>query len=83
MKGRSRAEIEHRVHQRYFPCQERYHAAFGPRERADVVIANEDAASAHALRRDLSRLPEFLRSIVDKVVPTCQKFDTQAGSQTA
>ena len=80
-KGRSRAEIERRIHERYFPCQERYHAAFGPRERADVVIANEDIPFAR--RRDLARLPGPLRQVVDGLVPTCQNLDTSSGSQSA
>jgi len=68
-KGRSRAEIEHRIHDRYFPCQERYHAAQRPRDRADVIIANEDATAAVALRRDLHRLPPAVRAVVDRTLP--------------
>lgn len=80
-KGRSRRDIEHRIHHRYFPCQERYHAAFRPRDRADVMIAND--GTPVALRRDLSRLPARVRQILDGVIPTCQKFDSASGSQSA
>jgi uridine kinase len=79
-KGRSRDEIEHRIGARYFPCQERYHATFSPRERADVVIANEPAVMAYAVRRDLSRVPEHLRQVFDSFVPRCRPFDTATAS---
>ena len=68
-KGRTREEIERRIDRRYFPSQARYRAAFGPRERADVIIDNEAPGSARALRRDLGRLPEALRTILDQALP--------------
>jgi len=68
-KGRTREEIERRIDRRYFPSQARYRAAFGPRERADVIIDNEAPAAARALRRELGRLPAALQPILDQALP--------------
>jgi uridine kinase len=68
-KGRSREEIERRIDRRYAPGQARYHAAFDPRRRADVVIDNERPAVPRALRRDLGRVDAALRGVLDRVLP--------------
>jgi len=68
-KGRSREEIERRIDRRYAPGQARYHAALDPRGRADVVVDNERPAAARALRRDLGRVGEPLRTALDRALP--------------
>lgn len=67
-KGRTRDEIEHRIDDRYFPSQDRYHTAFSPREAADVVVDNACPETPRYLRHDLSRLPGDLREIVARLV---------------
>lgn len=66
-KGRARADVEHRIDHRYVPAQRRYHAAFDPRTRADVVIDN--ASVARVTHRELSRLPAALRDVVARALP--------------
>lgn len=68
-KGRTREEIERRIERRYAPGQARYHAAFDPRGRADIIVDNERPAAACALRRDLSRVPPELRALLDAALP--------------
>lgn len=68
-KGRTHAEIERRIDQRYFPSQRRYRAELGPRERADVVIDNERPAEPLGIRRDLSRLPAPARELFEAFLP--------------
>jgi uridine kinase len=68
-KGRTRDEIERRIDRRYLPGQRRYHTAYDPRGRADVIIDNEHPATARCLRRDLARLPPELRAAVDRALP--------------
>ena len=66
-KGRTRGEIEHRIDHRYAPAQRRYHGAFDPRGRADVVI--ENAGVVRVTRSELSRLPAPLRDVVARALP--------------
>lgn len=68
-KGRSRDEIERRIDRRYMPGQQRYHAAFDPRSRADIIIDNDRPGAARALRRDLSRAAPELRVLLDRALP--------------
>jgi uridine kinase len=68
-KGRTREEIERRIDRRYFPSQERYRAAFAPRDRADVVIDNERPDAPVAIKRALGRLPAPLQPILDRLLP--------------
>ncbi len=68
-KGRSRDEIERRFERRYAPGQARYHAAFDPRGRADVIIDNDRPAAPRALRRDLGAAGEPLRAALERVLP--------------
>lgn len=68
-KGRTQAEIERRIDQRYFPTQRRYHAQFTPVERADLVIDNERPAMARTIRRDLGRLPARVRQALEPLLP--------------
>lgn len=68
-KGRSRAETERRIERRYFPAQQRYHAALDPRGRADVLIDNEQPQQPRALHRTLTRAPAALQAALDRVLP--------------
>ncbi|HVR63007.1 MAG TPA: hypothetical protein VMU50_13980 [Polyangia bacterium] len=56
-KGRSQAEIAHRIAARYFPAQDRYREALDPRASPAVVIDNERPAAARLLRLDEARVP--------------------------
>ncbi|MDQ3369342.1 MAG: AAA family ATPase [Myxococcota bacterium] len=69
-KRRSREETEARIDRRYFPSQERYRALFAPRDRADIVIDNEDPTAPRAVRRDLARVAEPLRGLLDRALPS-------------
>jgi uridine kinase len=64
-KGRTQAEVQRRIDHRYFPTQRRYHAQFSPQERADVLVDNERPEAPAIVRKDLSRLPPDLRTILD------------------
>ena len=66
-KGRTPEEIGRRIDRRYAPAQRRYHEAFAPRTRADVVIDN--AGDPRVLQRDLARVPAPLRDAVDRALP--------------
>jgi uridine kinase len=67
-KGRSREETERRIDRRYFPAQQRYHAALSPRDRADVVIDNELPTSPRVVRCNVTRAPAELRKALDLVL---------------
>jgi uridine kinase len=67
-KGRSRVETERRIDRRYFPAQQRYHAALSPRDRADVVIDNERPATRRVVRCDVGRAPAELRGVLERVL---------------
>jgi len=68
-KRRTREETERRIERRYFPAQQRYHAACAPRERADVIIDNERPAEARAVKRELARVAGPLRGLLDRLLP--------------
>jgi uridine kinase len=68
-KGRSREETERRIDRRYFPAQARYRAAFAPRDRADVVIGNDDPTRPRVSKRELARAIERLRPLLDGALP--------------
>jgi len=67
-KGRTAEEISRRIDRRYVPSQHRYLRELAPRERADIVIDNEDPAAPRTLRCDLSRVPEPLRGALDRLL---------------
>jgi uridine kinase len=68
-KGRTKAETERRIDRRYFSAQQRYHHAFDPPGRADVVIANETPASPQVTRRELARVPQAMRELFERAIP--------------
>jgi uridine kinase len=68
-KQRTREETERRIDRRYFPAQERYWAGFAPRERADVIIGNDDPVHPQVRKRELERAPAGLRELLDGVLP--------------
>jgi len=67
-KNRTRAETERRIGRRYFPAQERYHTAFTPQQRADIVIDNNDPTARRMRRAELSRAPEQVRAALESVL---------------
>jgi uridine kinase len=67
-KGRSRVETERRIDRRYFPAQQRYHAALSPRDRADVLIDNEHPTARRVVRCDVRRAPVELRALLERVL---------------
>jgi len=60
-RGRSRAEVERRLDQRYVPGQRRYHLECTPRERADLVVDNSDPLKARLVRSSERAAPEIVR----------------------
>jgi uridine kinase len=63
-RGRSLADVRHRITARYFPCQERYHRDLNPAGRADVIVDNERLESPRIVRFDRSRLaPELVAAL--------------------
>lgn len=67
-KGRTAEEIARRIDRRYVPSQHRYLREFQPRERAAIVIDNEDPAAPRAVSCDNSRVPEPLRAALERLV---------------
>jgi len=68
-KGRTRAEVERRIDRRYAPCQRRYHAEFAPRERAHLVLDNEDPAAPRLLAARLGDRPDPVRRVLAAAIP--------------
>lgn len=56
-KGRSQAEIAHRIAARYFPAQDRYRAAQDPRWPLAAIVDNEKPTAARLVALDPARLP--------------------------
>jgi uridine kinase len=64
-KGRTPAEIAGRIDRRYFPAHARYRTEFDPRQRADLLVDNEDWTRPRAIRRSDARLPSGLADVLD------------------
>ena len=64
-KGRSDAEINHRITRRYFPSRERYLAELGLDARADAVVDNEDWSRPCLVRRAAGRFPAPIERVLD------------------
>ena len=60
-RGRSRAEVERRLDQRYVPGQRRYHQECAPREHADLVVDNSDPIKARLVHSSGRAAPEIVR----------------------
>ncbi len=67
-KSRTAEEIARRIDRRYVPSQHRYLREHRPRDRADIVIDNEDPAAPRTLRCDFSRVPEPLHAALGRIV---------------
>lgn len=67
-KGRTAEEIARRIDRRYVPSQHRYLREFQPRERAAIVIDNEDPSAPRTLTCDLGRVPAPLRAALERLV---------------
>lgn len=61
-RGRSAADVEHRIRCRYFPGQERYLREYDPVGQAHVVLDNEDWRAPALLRLESERWREKLSS---------------------
>lgn len=66
-KGRSVDEIVRRIDRRYFPSQQRYLRELASRDRAHVVIDNEDPHAPRIVRRDFERVPPILRDALQRM----------------
>jgi uridine kinase len=66
-RGRSIADVRHRIAARYFPCQERYHRDLDPAGRADVIVDNEKLDSPRVERFDRSRLGPLLAAAFSRI----------------
>lgn len=67
-KSRTAEEIARRIDRRYVPSQHRYLREHRPRDRADIVIDNEDPSAPRTLRCDFSRVPEPLAAALQRLV---------------
>lgn len=69
-KGRTPEEIARRIDRRYVPSQHRYLREFQPRDRAAVVIDNEDPSAPRTLSCDPRRVPAPLRAALERLMNT-------------
>lgn len=71
-KGRTAAEITHRIDRRYFPAHLRYCAEFDPHRRADLMVDNEDwlRPGVSWVRDD--RFPPEVTAVFDGLLPRRQ-----------
>jgi len=67
-KGRSQAEIAHRIAARYFPAQDRYRASLDPQRSPAVVIDNERPTAARLLSLDSARVPPIVERAVRRLL---------------
>jgi len=67
-KGRSQAEIAHRIAARYFPAQDRYRASLDPHRSPAVVIDNERPTAARLLSLDSARVPPVVERAVRRLL---------------
>ena len=67
-KSRTAEEIARRIDRRYVPSQHRYLREHRPRDRADIVIDNEDPSAPKTVRCDVSRVPEALHVAVGRLM---------------
>jgi len=67
-KGRSQAEIAHRIAARYFPGQDRYRAALDPRWAPAAIIDNEKPSAAHLVKLDAARVPAAVATALRRLL---------------
>lgn len=67
-KGRTVDEIVRRIDRRYFPSQQRYLRELASRDRANIIIDNEDPLAPRIVRRDLERVPAVVRDAIERIV---------------
>jgi uridine kinase len=68
-KGRSEAEIAHRIAARYFPAQERYRTAAAGQPAPAVVVNNETPGSGRIVSLDRSRVPAVVQKALGRLFP--------------
>jgi len=64
-KGRTDAEIHHRIAHRYFPAQARYRAELDPDARAAAVVDNDDWRRPRIVRYAPGRFPAPVERLLD------------------
>ena len=67
-RGRSLADVTHRITARYFPCHERYLRDLDPLTRAHVIVDNEQFQSPRIDRFDAAGMESHLAAIVARVL---------------
>lgn len=77
-RGRTVAEVLHRIDARYFPAQERYHREHDPAGHAAILIEHEQLGAPALTRFEASRLPTTVeaavrQSVADFAAPTVVK----------
>jgi uridine kinase len=65
-RGRSLAEVSHRIEARYFPAQERYLRDFDPIAHADVLIDNEQFTRPAIIRFHTDRFPARTAQVLSR-----------------
>ncbi|HEX3697770.1 MAG TPA: hypothetical protein VH374_20520 [Polyangia bacterium] len=68
-KGRSQAEIAHRIAARYFPAQDRYRAFTDGQPAPAVSIDNETPSAARLASLDQRRVPAVVRRALRRLFP--------------
>ena len=63
-KGRSRAEVEGRIHTRYFPAQRRYHQDHDPEAAASVILDHEQLGAPRVIRYMQDALPSSVHALL-------------------
>lgn len=71
-KGRPHAEVERRIDRRYVPNQQRYLREFKPRDRAHLIIDNEDPAAPRLVLDRLADRPLVVRRALAGVIPSAR-----------
>lgn len=67
-RGRTVADVTHRIETRYFPAQARYIREHDPVAHADALIAHERAGAPDLVRADAGRLGGALFAALQRVV---------------
>jgi hypothetical protein len=67
-RGRTVADVSHRIDVRYFPAQERYLREHDPVTRADVLIEHERLGAPQLVRLDKVRLAPELEAVLRRAL---------------
>ena len=67
-RGRTPADVTHRIAARYFPAQDRYLREHDPLAHSDALIVHERAGAPQLARADTARLGEQVTAALRRVV---------------